>query len=44
MTRRGSYVFRHRAERAHIEADCNEETIFDNYFNAEPDHRAGFAD
>ena len=30
----------HRAERAHSEADCDEETAFDNYFSPEASHRA----
>ena len=32
---------RHRAERAHAEADFDEETAFDNYFSPEAGHRAG---
>ena len=32
---------RHRAERAHPDADYDEETAFDNYFNPEAGHRAG---
>ena len=32
---------RHRAERAHADADYDEETAFDNYFNPEAGHRAG---
>jgi hypothetical protein len=31
---------RHRAERAHADADYDEETAFDNYFNPEAGHRA----
>ena len=34
-------ALRHRAERAHAEADYDEETAFDNYFNPEAGHRAG---
>ena len=32
---------RHRAERAHAEADYDEEAAFDNYFNSEAGYRAG---
>ena len=32
---------RHRAERAHAEADYDEETAFDNYCSPEAGHRAG---
>ena len=32
---------RQRAERAHAEADYDEETAFDNYFNPKAGHRAG---
>ena len=32
---------RHRTERAHAEAEYDEETAFDNYFNPEAGHRAG---
>ena len=32
---------RHRAERAHAEAEFDEETAFDNYFKAEAGHRTG---
>ena len=32
---------RHRAERAHAEAEYDEETAFDNYFSPEAGHRAG---
>ena len=32
---------RHRAERAHADADYDEETAFDNYLNPEAGHRAG---
>jgi hypothetical protein len=31
----------HRAERAHADADYDEEAAFDNYFNPEAGHRAG---
>ena len=31
----------HRAERAHAEADCGEETSRDNYFNPEAGHLTG---
>ena len=32
---------RHRAERAHAEADYDEETARDNYFNPPAGHRSG---
>ena len=32
---------RHRAERAHAEADYDEETAFDNYFSPEAGRCAG---
>ena len=32
---------RHRTERAHAEADYDEETAFDNYSSPEAGHRAG---
>ena len=32
---------RHRAECAHPDADYDEETAFDNYFNPEAGHQAG---
>ena len=32
---------RHRAERAHAEADYDVETAFDNHFNPEAGHRTG---
>ena len=32
---------RHRAERAHAEADCNEDTARDNHFNPPAGHRPG---
>ena len=32
---------RHRAERAHAEADYDEETARDNYFNPPAGHRTG---
>ena len=32
---------RHRAERAHAEADYDEETAFENYFNPEAGRWAG---
>ena len=32
---------RHRAERAHTEADFDEEAAFDNYFGPEAGHRPG---
>ena len=37
----GKMTPRNRAERAHADADYDEETAFDNYFNPEAGHRAG---
>ena len=38
---RGPHPPRHRAERAHAEADYDEETARDNYFNPPAGHRSG---
>ena len=34
-------ALRHRAERAHVEADYDEETAFDNYFKPKAGHCTG---